>query len=291
MKSIKNILAVVLSFALLGCSEDKGPSGDAGWGDEPQIPASNVTVMSYNTRHCAPFEPDETGHGKDTPANIAGIAQVINNKTVDVVLLQEIDSCTTRSFKIDQAKELAANAKYLYHKFFPMMNYQGGKYGMAILSKHAIKDAVVHQLPNEINGHQIISTGNNTVGSATIRVAGTDITFVVAHLSLHASDRMAQVQYIFENIVPKLKKPVIFGGDLNTKPTESVMAKMDSYGFVRTNKDPKNFTIPSINPNRELDYIAYFPENQFTVLSHKVVYGTTASDHLPIIATLKINKK
>lgn len=290
MKNLKNILAVVLSFALLSCSEDKGPSGDAGWGDEPELPTSNVTVMSYNTRHCAPFEPDETGHGKDTPANIAGIAQAINNKTVDVVLLQEIDSCTKRSFKIDQAKELAANAKYPYHEFFSMMDYQGGKYGLAILSKTSIKDAVAHKLPNVINGHTLISQ-NNIVGSASIRVAGTDITFVVAHLSVHASDRAVQVQYIFENIIPKLRKPVIFGGDLNTKPTESVMAKIDSYGFVRTNKDPKNFTIPSINPNRELDYIAYFPETKFTVLSHKVIYGTTASDHLPILATLKINKK
>ena len=206
-------------------------------------------------------------------------------------MLQEIDSCTARSFRIDQAKEIAAGAKYPYHEFFSMMDYQGGKYGLAILSKHVIKDAVTHRLPDEINGHKIISPGNNSVGSAVVRVAGRDISFVVAHLSLHASDRMAQVQYIFENIIPNLKQPVIFAGDLNTKPTESVMKKIDGYGFVRTNKDPENFTIPSINPNRELDYIAYFPETEFTVLSHKVIYGTTASDHLPILATLKINKK
>lgn len=275
-----------LSMAVLcGCSGDNnGTSGGAGWPDDPSASSSNVVVMSYNTRHCAPFE----GSGVETQPDVDGIARVIKSKSPDVVLLQEIDSCTTRSNGVDQAKKIAELAKYPYHHFFKHMDYRNGKYGLAMLSKKPFKETVTHVLPKTIGNHTI--DGDYSVGEATISIDGTDMTFVVAHLSVYASDVEAQLPYIHANILSKIKRPVIFGGDFNSLPSSNAISMLDGYGFIRTNTDPKNLTIPSTKPTREIDYITYYPVERFDVVSHTVITGTNASDHLPIVAVLKVNK-
>ena len=53
-------------------------------------------------------------------------------------------------------------------------------------------------------------------------------------------------------------------------------------------KGLNQFTIPSIDPTRELDYICFRPVEKFEVAEHKVITGTNASDHLPVISTIKI---
>ena len=93
--------------------------------------------MSYNTRHCAPYYGVS---GEETVPDVDGIANVIKSKMPDVVLLQEIDSCTTRSLGVDQAKEIAARAKYPYYHFFRIMDYRSGEYGLAMLSKKPFKE-------------------------------------------------------------------------------------------------------------------------------------------------------
>ena len=97
-------------------------------------------------------------------------------------------------------------------------------------------------------------------------------------------------QEMMEELSSKSDFPIILGGDFNSKPDNSIIGKLEAAGFVRTNTDPKNFTIPSNAPNREIDYIAYRPLEYFNVVSHTVVTGVNASDHLPIISVMKISK-
>lgn len=269
-----------LLLVLPGCSKESGGEPAAPGGI---VVSDRITVMSYNTRHCAPYYGVS---GEETVPSVDGIANAIKSRMPDVVLLQEIDSCTTRSLGVDQAKEIAARAKYPYYHFFKIMDYRDGKYGLAMLSKKPFKETRNYPFPDEIEGQQMANA--NTVGTAVINFDGTDISFVVVHLSTVQSERDLQLSYAIEHILKPIKRPIVLGGDFNATPSNSTIAILDAAGFIRTNTDPTKFTIPSNNPNRELDYIAYYPDDRFRVVSHTVLTGLNASDHLPVISVLEI---
>lgn len=282
---MKNIILImgILMVNLSGCSKastDFNTSGDDGW--DYQKNKNNLTVMSYNIRHCSPY----LGSGVPSPAEVGNVAKVLKDKNADVVLLQEVDSMTTRALNIDQTKELAKRAGYKYHKFFKQKDYQGGAYGAAILSKYEMKNIINHPLPKMIDGQTI--KGSNILGSAKIVFAGKDIYIATMHLSVTESERLKQFPKYLECLEPFAHKLIIIGGDFNSRPTDASITMLETNGFTRTNKDPNKFTIPSDKPNRELDYIAYKPSTAVEVVSHTVFTGINASDHLPIVSVLKI---
>ena len=281
MKRIFLLMMSVCCVAFSCCSKTEEPQGDAGWNNNTK-PKENLVVMSYNIRHCAPYY----GTSETTTADVNNVANVIKQKKPDVVLLQEVDYKTTRSLGVDQAKELAKLAGYPYYYFFKQKDFQGGAYGAAILSSFQLNEIVNHDLPKEINGLTI--TGSNVLGTAKIKFNGSNVCLAVIHLSVTQSERDRQFPIMMEALDSKQDIPVILGGDFNSKPDNSIIGKLEAAGFIRTNKDPQNFTIPSNAPNREIDYIAYRPQNGVEVVSHTVITGVNASDHLPIISVLNI---
>ncbi|MDD2960666.1 MAG: endonuclease/exonuclease/phosphatase family protein [Muribaculaceae bacterium] len=243
----------------------------------------SFVVMSYNVKHCSPYYGVS---GEDTTPNPYNVAQVIKKFSPDVVFLQEIDSCNTRSgISVDQSKELAKLAGYPYYSFFKIMDYRSGKYGLALLSKYPLNDCVSQKIPDAIDG---VTLKNNALGTANITYNGKNITLAVTHLSTIQTERDKQLPFILDNILSKYKGTVIFAGDFNARPDNNTIMQLTAGGFTRTNKNPANFTIPSNNPNREIDYISYRPATAFNVKSHIVLTGINASDHLPIISSLEI---
>ena len=279
-------ILILLLLLLPGCSKESGgePATPGGTGSGV-VPNGRITVMSYNTRHCAPYYGVS---GEETTPSVDGIANAIKSKMPDVVFLQEIDSCTTRSLGVDQAKEIARLAKYPYYHFFSMMDYRSGKYGLAMLSKKPFKETKTHPFPDKIEGQQM--TNANAIGTAVINFEGIDIAFATVHLSTVQSERDLQLSYALENFLKPASRPIVLGGDFNATPGSSTISILDGVGFIRTNTDPAKFTIPSNAPNRELDYISYYPQDRFRVVSHTVVTGVNASDHLPIIVVLDIEE-
>jgi len=129
--------------------------------------------------------------------------------------------------------------------------------------------------------------GYCTLGRATVTTGGHTITIANTHLATTQENRDIQLPFINETLKSS-KYPVILGGDMNATPYNSTISTLDSYGFVRSGKGLNQFTIPSIDPTRELDYICFRPVEKFEVAEHKVITGTNASDHLPVISTIKI---
>lgn len=277
---MKKILfsVVYCCLVLLSCSNSNGgPLEDDGWDNETNI---NLVIMSYNIRHCAPYY----GSSESTQADVSGLANVIKQKKPDVALLQEVDSCTTRSLGVDQIVTLAKLAGYEYYYYFKQKDLSHGSYGAGILSKYELKDIVNQPLPKVIDGQTI--TGSNILGTARITFNHRDIYIATMHLSVTESERNKQFPYYLERL-NTLNGPVIVGGDFNSKPDDGIISIFDSDGWIRTNNDPNKFTIPSTTPNREIDYIAYKASTSFKVISHTVGTGINASDHLPIISVLK----
>ena len=96
---------------------------------------SSFTVMSFNICHCATHYSLSV-----TDADVRRTASVIAAEQPDFVCLQEVDKETTRSAGIDQtarfAELLTENTGVRYYGTFGKgRDYQGGEFGVAILSK------------------------------------------------------------------------------------------------------------------------------------------------------------
>src|SRR5215203_468511 len=94
------------------------------------IAKKTLRVMTYNIH---------VGVGMDKKLDLQRIADVINHERPDLVGLQEVDRNAKRTEGKDEIAELAAMTR-MHFAFAPNLDYQGGKYGVAILSKHPIKN-------------------------------------------------------------------------------------------------------------------------------------------------------
>jgi endonuclease/exonuclease/phosphatase family metal-dependent hydrolase len=86
---------------------------------------NTVRVMSYNIRNAK---------GLDDKVDYQRIADVITNLDTDVVALQELDSVTNRSKQVDVLSRLASLTA-MYPVYGASIPYDGGKYGIGVLSK------------------------------------------------------------------------------------------------------------------------------------------------------------
>jgi len=235
----------------------------------------NLRVMSYNIHHCNP--PAITGK-----IDIEAIANVIKAQNPDLVALQEVDVNTIRSGKINQAS-LLAKMLGMNFIFAKGIDYEGGEYGVAILSKYPISENKTHRLTTQAD-----TKGEPRV-LATVLVSlpnGRKIRFGTTHLDAQKADtnRLLQVREL-NAIAQQEKLPFIIAGDLNAKPGSTPINLFDG-PYTRTCEDCE-FTIPVINPKRTIDFIAFKNGSPFEVISHQVIPERLASDHLPILSVLK----
>ena len=98
-----------------------------------------MRVLAYNVKH---------GRGNDGKVDLGRTARVIRRLNPDVVALQEIDKNADRSGKIDEARELAKLTGLQHHAFGRFFDFQGGEYGMAIISRYPLSEAKNLRLPD-----------------------------------------------------------------------------------------------------------------------------------------------
>ena len=248
------------------------PMASPGQGDAPTI-----TVMTYNIHHCNP--PSKPGL-----IDVEAIAAVIRRESPDFVALQEVDVHTVRSGEgLHQARKLAKLTHMHFH-FEKAIDYQGGAYGVAVLSKYPIRRAFGFALPMD-EGR---SGEPRAVAAAEVTLpTGKRVTFASTHLDLHPEHRKLQA----EKIVAELGHhghPVVIGGDFNAVPGSPPIEIMEG-AFANTCVAPDcPGTIPVDHPSRVIDYIFYGPSNGFEVVDHRVIHETYASDHLPVVARLQL---
>ena len=264
---------LILLAALFSCKEEVRGIEDPGW-DINNETKDELVVMTYNTRYCTPYLVE------NAKPDIDAIAAIINKANPDVVLLQEVDRNTTRSGQVNQAAELAKKTDMKFSHYGKSLDYQNGEVGCCILSRYSLTEMTRTLLPR-IDGQ----TEDRLVISANIRFNNKVITVACTHLGLHQEERDAEVPAL-NAALPSSPNAVILGGDFNATPENATMTTIAGYGFARTNT-LVTWTIPSNQPNRQLDYIMYRPESTFTVVSHTVM-PDRASDHLAVVAVLKI---
>lgn len=227
--------------------------------------ANSFRVMSYNVRNC---------RGMDDVLDYQRVADVINRVNPDMVAVQELDSITERSNGVFVLKELAERT-LMHLTYAPAIDYQGGKYGVGVLSKEKPVGFKIFPLPGrEENRTFLLVEFDKYLLGCT-------------HFSLTAEDRESSVSVIFD-AVKDISKPLFLAGDMNSvydSPEQVALREK----FITLNNYKEN-TIPVVNPNRCIDYIyGYDNGNTYSVLNRRVLYDEqVASDHLPLFVDVRL---
>ena len=180
---------------------------------------------------------------------------------------------------MDQAARLG-DLTGMEHAFGRFMEYQGGEYGMAILSRWPIVASVNHELPPGAEPRSTLA--------ARIRLPGEAGEVVVAGVHLYRTEveRLSQAGKIVD-IFEREPTPVILAGDFNSQAGDRVMDLIEHHWTVPDKARP-TLTFPADRPEREIDFIGYRPEDRFEVQEYRVVDERVASDHRPVLMVLRV---
>ena len=228
----------------------------------------SLKILSYNIKH---------GRGMDDRVDLKRTAEVIRSLSPDLVTLQEVDKNCTRSGSIDLTQELAGILK-MEGRFGKFMDFQGGEYGMAVLSKFPIISDQVHVLPRGAEPRCALEVRVNPGKDwGEIRLFG------IHHDWTRESLRVTQCKALLKKIGQQTG-PVILAGDFNAgRNSQSVRLLVDS-GFEILTNDPAN-TFPADQPKVEIDFIMC-KGLSLGRFKHKVVAEKIASDHRPVLVEI-----
>ena len=229
---------------------------------------NTLRLMTYNIKNA---------NGMDNVQNFQRVANVINNACPDAVAIQELDSMTNRSGKTYVLGEIAERTQ-MHAYFAPAIDYDGGKYGIGLLTK---------QTPIRI---QTMALPGREEARALIMAEFEDYIYCCTHLSLTEEDRMTSLEMI-KNFAASAKKPFFLAGDMNAEPQSDFIKGLQKDFQILSN--PKVPTFPAPKPEETLDYIVTLKNNAkgFAAISSKVQDEPVASDHRPLVVTLRTAEK
>lgn len=229
---------------------------------------NTLKLMSYNIKNT---------NGMDNVCNFQRIANVINNTSPDVVAIQEVDSMTNRSGQKYVLGEIAERTQ-MHGYFAPAIDYDGGKYGIGLLTK---------QVPLRL---QTLPLPGREEARTLILAEFADYIYCCTHMSLTEEDRMKSLELV-KAFTSSSTKPLFLAGDMNAEPESGFIKKLQKDFQILSN--PKQHTFPAPDPKETIDYIATLKQNAkgFAVISAKVINEPMASDHRPILVELRTAEK
>ncbi len=237
-----------------------------------------IRILSYNIHHCNP-------PGEKDLIDLASIANTIADQQPDIVALQEVDVNTDRSGEGNQAAMIAKKLDMNYF-FAKTIDYDGGEYGVAILSKYPMLETTIHELPTKGNEEaRVLATAKVEVNQ------GTHILFGSTHLnsSKSSENRILQMKKIVEISNSINNMDVIIAGDFNAVPQSEVI-NIAEENFNNTCDDCKP-TFPATTPSKVIDYIFFKSKvNNLFVSSYDVIEDSHSSDHRPVFAEINFIK-
>ena len=234
-----------------------------------------IRLVAYNIKHC---------RGMDSRVDLKRIASVIAKLKPDLVALQEVDHTCTRSGKVDQAAALG-NLLGMHHRFGEFMDFQGGQYGMAVLSRFPFHKSVRHQL----------TPGAEPRCALEVMVRPTESGPLLSFVSIHNDwtrepFRVAQANDLIMAL-RKRQHPVVLAGDFNAGPKAESLTRLRASGFTVLAKEQGAKTFPSPAPRIEIDYFMTrgiaLPSPPLTTVHDERI----ASDHRPIVLDLPLSKR
>lgn len=244
--------------------------------DLPESTYVDLTIVTYNINH---------GKGIDGLYSSIRIARTLAQYDPDLIALQDVDMGTNR---VNQDLQVEIIAKHLemFYLFGKTVNYIGGEYGNAILSKYPIissqnSDISPHNAPEK----RRLLRATVDLGFKTLKFYSTKFGIMDDEI-IYNSERIGK---FINRMDPGY--PVIFGGDFGVKPYSLLLKDlMNTLIDLGTRFNNQSTTYPTILMSRRLDYILinkYVEPMEYLIPVDSL--STISSDHLPVVAKVRIS--
>jgi len=232
-----------------------------------------LRIMTYNIH---------VGVGMDKKLDLKRIADVINKEKPDLVGLQEVDRGVKRTEGKDEIAELAALTRMDY-AFAHNLDFQGGQYGVAILSRFLLKNVDHRMFENKREAER------RGMLHVQVELDNQVINFVTTHLDYQYEDgRVFETEQMLK-FLTEVKGPLIIVADMNDEPTGDaykMMVPNFDDAWVASRAKGEGFSFPADKPIKRIDYIFYRAAE--LKAKRAEVVETLASDHVPVLAELQL---
>lgn len=281
------LTAAVAAACAAGAPPDRAFPSPPSAGGARAVPATpgdadpGLRVLVYNVH---------AGRDAGGEDNLERVASVVREEGADLVLLQEVDRGTRRSGGADQLAVLERRTG-LHGSFGRTLAYQGGDYGLAVLSRWpAVRDTLI-RLPVE---PQPARAGGSREPRGVLRVRieapGGALEVLNTHLDASPDDRhrRQEVETVLR-VAEELREGgarVLLGGDLNDEPGSPTVGRLTGAGWVdgwRACGEGGGRTYPADEPSKRIDYL--FLEPGGTCAAARVL-DAGASDHRPLLVVV-----
>ena len=234
-----------------------------------------ISVLTYNIHKAI---------GNDRSYQPQRIIEILKESEADILCLQEVDFQVPRSHNDDLARKLAESLEMEYDLGLNVQ-LKKGAYGNATLSRFPI----VHT--ENLNITWGIKKPRGCLMSRIDTPAG-EIAVLNFHLGLAGFERMSQIRMILESSFLEMVRnlPVIMLGDTNDR-VGKLNPILSAGGFTDTYKGNRMHSFPSYTPSPLIRIDKVFLNRRGQLLEHRVLLNKrtrVASDHLPVLAKLKI---
>jgi endonuclease/exonuclease/phosphatase family metal-dependent hydrolase len=226
-----------------------------------------LKVATYNVHRWAGL------NGASAP-DAARAGFVISELDADVIALQEV----LRPFDEENPLERLADAMHLHVAFVATRVHRRGEIGNAILSRWPITSVFTLDL-------SFSRMERRSAVAAQFHSEAGPLSVVATHLALVDRTRRLQVDSILGH--PQLQGTVVLLGDMNawrrcraTRTLERELRAEDEIEWPRT--------FPAARPILALDRVYARGATIEQVLAHESAAARWASDHLPVVARLKL---
>ena len=223
-----------------------------------------LRILSFNIRNTM---------GMDGQRDLARTASVIRRQRPDVVAVQEVDSITGRSDGRYVLGDLAAEV-LMYPTYAAAIDFDGGKYGIGILSRE-----------KPLRHYKVALPGREE-RRALLIVEFRDYLMACTHLSLTPADQLASLPIIRAEAA-KAQKPFFIAGDWNANPDSETLSGIQQDFQILS--DTKGGSSPADEPAECIDYIAVYKPtaDRIARLSASTDRDAAASDHRAKAVTVK----
>lgn len=265
MKKATFLVSILALLALISCAQN-----------EVELRIAHYNVGAFN---------------KTSESSVDVIADMMTEIGADVVSVNEVDSCTTRTGLVDQLAQMAVKMGDWDCHYAAAMPYKGGAYGVGITYNPALK--IVKK--DRVALPKLLGTEPRVLAVAEFE----DFVFATCHLDYKNEEtqlgQIAVINEYVDSVYGSADKPFFLCGDFNCKPESTPISVMQETWTLISATD---LTYPAVNPRKCIDFIFVRPgKTQVKVVGSKVYTDfttgnvETASDHLPVVADVVIIKK
>ena len=242
-------------------------------------PVPPIRIATWNVHACV---------GRDGRHDPERVASVIVELDADIVALQEFTYPASIALEHRSPAVLTTLDRYVcaLGPTRQTTTAQGPErrvvthcFGNALFTRHPIRE--VHRI--DLSHRRREPRG---ALAATIKVGGTAVHVLAAHLGLRLSERRFQVRQILDYLDSVRDTLFIVLGDFNDwLPGRSVVHLLDR----RLGRPPRAPSYPVTWPLVQLDRIWVHPSRALRrVFSHRTPATRLASDHLPVVAEVDL---